>query len=237
MVAPSDRHIFVAYPWALYDRVRYKRAFTTVQKALNVQFIFAEERVSTGHVLDKISGMIESCAFGIYDVSGWNANVTLEYGIARGLNADAYIAFNPSKTDLSDVPSDVRGYDRLQYDDLDDLKSAVEGLVVQVLGTGTDSTIDPLERDRQRLMDIIGSNPSETTQVLAKLMDERIDYVQLLLRRSKPQLDADGATRGTRYTLKASSLSVKKKTSARKGGKALVSKKATPRKRTVAKKS
>lgn len=46
------------------------------------------------------------------------------------------------------------------------------------------------------------SKPYEETQVLAKFAGERIDYVQLLLRRSSPQLDADGATRGTRYTLK-----------------------------------
>jgi hypothetical protein len=68
--APIERDIFVAYPWSLYpDRTSYKRAYTSMQAALNVKFLFAEQRVTTGTVLEKIVEMIESAAFGIYDVS------------------------------------------------------------------------------------------------------------------------------------------------------------------------
>ncbi len=102
MPTPADRHIFVAYPWELYeDRTAYKRAYTTSEKALNVKFDFAEQRVSTGTVLEKIVEMIESAALGIYDVSGWNANVTLEYGVAIGLSSKRFIAFNPALTDAA----------------------------------------------------------------------------------------------------------------------------------------
>ncbi|MHB1613827.1 MAG: hypothetical protein ACYCYA_05815 [Actinomycetes bacterium] len=201
MPAPEDRHIFVAYPWALHeDRTSYKRAYTGMERALNVKFVFAEERVSTGTVLEKIIAMIESAAFGIYDVSSWNANVTLEYGVARGLGAEAYIAFNPSLTDLGDVPSDVRGYDRLQYSDLDDLSASVESLVVQVLGTGAARQADPLEDDRLRLVEVIRHNPGRTARQLAELTSFKIDYVQLLLRRSAGELTTTGATRATKYT-------------------------------------
>ena len=48
--------------------------------------------------------------------------MTLEYGIARGVGAKAFIAFNPDKTELHDVPTDVRGYDRLQYTDFNELR-------------------------------------------------------------------------------------------------------------------
>jgi len=127
--------VFVAYPWKLYtDRTRYKRAYTKHERALGVKFLFAEERLADTHVLDKIQGMIEESAFGIYDVSWWNANVTLEYGLARGLKAKAFIAFNPDKTNREDVPTDVRGYDRLQYADLDQLSEEVKRLVLQELG-------------------------------------------------------------------------------------------------------
>ncbi len=153
-------------------------------------------------MLDKIIGMIESTAFGIYDVSSWNANVTLEYGVARGLGSDAYIAFNPEKTDISDVPSDVRGYDRLQYGDLDDLSAKVEDLVVQELGTGTGATLDPLEVDRRALLDTITQNPGNTTRQLAELTGQKVDYVQLLLRRSSSELQTSGAKKGTRYSSK-----------------------------------
>jgi hypothetical protein len=122
-VGPTGRDIFVAYPWTLYsNRASYKKAYTSLEKGLVVKFRFAEEKISSGHVLDKIEEMIQETAFGIYDVSSWNPNVTLEYGISRGLGAKAFIAFNPEKTQRKDVPTDVRGYDRLQYTDFDELE-------------------------------------------------------------------------------------------------------------------
>jgi hypothetical protein len=195
----DSRKIFVAYPWALYeDRVSYKRAYTSMASALSVEFLFAEQRVSTGTVLGKITEMIQSAAFGIYDVSQWNANVTLEYGLALGLGSKAFIAFNVDKTDPGDVPSDVRGYDRLQYRDLDQLRYAVEDLVVQELGTGT-TTVSPLERDRQELVALIRDNPGKTLTQLVSLSTHDKDYVQLLIRRSGSDLKTMGATRATKY--------------------------------------
>lgn len=131
----GERQIFVAYPWTLYsNRANYKKAYTSLEKALSVRFVFAEERIADGHVLEKIATMIRDTAFGIYDVSGWNPNVTLEYGMARGMDASAFIAFNPEKTDVGDVPTDVRGYDRLQYTDFEELSDVVATLVTQQLG-------------------------------------------------------------------------------------------------------
>ena len=151
----TGREIFVAYPWTLYSsRESYKKAYTSLQKGLAIKFLFAEERISSGHVLDKIEEMIQSTAFGIYDVSSWNPNVALEYGIARGIGAKAFIAFNPEKTELRDVPTDVRGYDRLQYTDFDELSDKVATLVTQELGRGP-TPIDPLEADRRRLIRVI----------------------------------------------------------------------------------
>jgi hypothetical protein len=143
--------------------------------------------------------MIEGAALGIYDVTGWNANVTLEYGVAIGLGSKAFIAFNPERTDVGEVPSDVRGYDRLQYADLDQLSSAVEDLVVQELGTGAPA-VDLLEADRRDLMLIIREHPDQTLRQLTELTGQRKDYVQLLLRRSSAELKVSGATRGTRYS-------------------------------------
>lgn len=204
MPAPPDRHIFVAYPWDLYpDRTAYKRAFTTTERALNVKFLFAEQRVSTGTVLEKVVEMIEAAPLGIYDVTGWNANVTLEYGVAIGLGSKAFIAFNPDRTDVDDVPSDVRGYDRLQYSDLDQLSSAVEDLVVQELGTGA-AAVDLIEVDRLALVGVIREQPNQTLRQLTELTGQKKDYVQLLLRRSGGELTMTGATRGARYSVEES---------------------------------
>jgi hypothetical protein len=193
-----SREVFVAYPWNLYsNRAAYKRVYTRLQRGLSVKFVFAEERISSGHVLDKIAEMIEQTAFGIYDVSGWNPNVTLEYGVAKGIGAVTFIAFNPEKTDRTDVPTDVRGYDRLQYTDFDELSDAVATLVRQQLGQPAVS--DPLESDRQRLLKLIHTSPGKTARELAEQFGERLDYVQLLIGRSGSDLTTTGATRGVRY--------------------------------------
>jgi hypothetical protein len=195
----NNRQIFVAYPWNLYtNRTNYKKAYTKLAKALSVDFVFAEDKLADEHVLDKIEQMISDSAFGIYDVSQWNANVALEYGLARGLKARAFIAFNPDKTNVSDVPADVRGYDRLQYTDLDELSEKVATLVAQELGTGPPAA-NPLEADRARLLELIRTQPGQTAVELAHDFPQGLDYVQLLIRRSSGELTTRGQTRATRY--------------------------------------
>jgi hypothetical protein len=46
-------------------------------------------------------------------LSLWNANVSLELGLAEGLGKDYYILVNSKQS--KDVPSDVRGLQRIEY--------------------------------------------------------------------------------------------------------------------------
>jgi hypothetical protein len=136
--------VFVAYPWSVYaDRTGYKRTFTSLSTLLRATFVFAEDEISPGHILDKIERMIKEADFGIYDLTKWNANVTLEYGIARGLKADAYILFNPKEQ--PDVPSDVRGYDRSDYTTFAELSDKIIEIVSPK--TGVSAVAVKRERD------------------------------------------------------------------------------------------
>ncbi|MCX7902851.1 MAG: hypothetical protein N2483_11385, partial [Burkholderiaceae bacterium] len=78
----NPRQIFVAYPYTLYDTSDYRKPYKELSKAFNVQFVFADEKITTLHILQKIADYIRSSRCGIYDISGWNANVTLELGLA-----------------------------------------------------------------------------------------------------------------------------------------------------------
>jgi hypothetical protein len=89
----------------------------------------------------------------------------------------------------------------LQYRDLGELQRAVEDLVVQVLGTGTQAP-DPMEEERQRVLRAIGEHPRSTARQLAEQTGMKLDLVQLLLRRSGADVTVTGQTRGTKYTLK-----------------------------------
>ena len=80
--AKKPRQVFVAYSYRLYDPRDYRRAFETVGKAFAVDFIFADEKISSLHILQKIANLIRESQFGVYDITGWNPNVTLELGLA-----------------------------------------------------------------------------------------------------------------------------------------------------------
>ena len=75
----------------------------------------ASDRVTSDHLLKKIIMEMKACDFAIFDISGWNPNVCLELGLARGLNKRYYIINNTSSK-KKDAPSDIKGIDRVDYD-------------------------------------------------------------------------------------------------------------------------
>jgi len=90
---------------------------------------YATYSLTNLHVLAKIYSMILESAIGIYDVSGWNANVTLELGIAFGMGEASYIVINPTSHDSKDAPADIRGFDRIEYRTLDELRARLDQLL------------------------------------------------------------------------------------------------------------
>jgi predicted nucleotide-binding protein len=103
----SARQVFVAYSYRLYPKADCRKVYKELAQAFHVEFIFADEKITSLYILQKIANYIRSSRFGIYDISGWNANVTLELGLAFGMNERAFIAIDPSKTDINEVPSDL----------------------------------------------------------------------------------------------------------------------------------
>lgn len=129
--ARNSRQIFVAYPYTLYDTNDYRKPYKELSKAFGVQFVFADEKITTLHILQKIADYIRSSRCGIYDISGWNANVTLELGLAYGMNEKAYVISNPKQHPAGEVPSDLRGLDRMQYTSFSELQTALEKILAQ----------------------------------------------------------------------------------------------------------
>jgi hypothetical protein len=113
----KTREIFVAYSYRLFPSDDYRTPFKELQSAFDVRFVFADERIDSLHILERIRDMIRSSAFGIYDISGWNPNVTLEIGLALGIPKPAYLLLNPDKKESGGeaVPADLAGLGRLQW--------------------------------------------------------------------------------------------------------------------------
>ncbi|QNE47033.1 hypothetical protein F1C58_09075 [Glaciihabitans sp. INWT7] len=191
----------MAYPYA-FPAADYRKPYAEVGKAFGVRFIYADEEITDLNVLDKIKGYILGSAFGIYDITNWNANVTLELGLALGLNQKAYTAFNPS-AGASDAPADLRGRDRLQYSSMSELGEKLERIVAThfpVPRSAVENEIDTLRRDIVSL-----AHPTDGLRIsdIAKALGISIDLAKLVVRPMVGvQLRADGQTRGTRYYLK-----------------------------------
>jgi hypothetical protein len=68
-----------------------------------------------------MKGNITKSDFSIFDLSNWNPNVALELGLAEGLKKQPgknyYIVLNTRRS--SEVPSDIRGIQRLEYTSYD----------------------------------------------------------------------------------------------------------------------
>jgi hypothetical protein len=210
-VAPAEperptrpRRVFVAYPYRLYnDTPDYRQVYVRVGKALDVTFVFADEKISNLHIVDKIRREIRDSAFGIYDISGWNPNVTLELGLAWGMNEKAFVAFDPSHTPEDEVPSDVRGYDRMQYTSLTELEQRLSSVVAQELPLPrTEEPQNQLDRWTGETVELLTqTNAGMTIGEIGRALNLTTNLAQIII---KPLVERgvvrrEGRKRGTRY--------------------------------------
>lgn len=197
----KPRQVFVAYPYTLYDTSDYRRPFKDLAKAFNVQFVFADEKITTLHILQKIADYIRSSRCGIYDISGWNANVTLELGLAYGLNEKAYILANPKQHSVGEVPADLRGLDRLQYQSFSELQTAVEKVLTQEFPIQpTHNVEDQLSGLRDQALKVVRESEGLKIIDIASLLGVSVDVAKVVVHPLVGSaLRTEGVRKGTRY--------------------------------------
>ena len=195
------KQIFVAYAYNLYDHRDYRKVFSALEKAFDVKFIFADEKITNMHILQKIISFIRGSDFSLFDISAWNPNVTLELGIALASSDDWYICFNPDKTDIKEVPSDIRGLDRIQYQSFSEFEDKLSILLDQWYPRSTRRSVDAYSEDAKNdiflllekrpglrvveIADILGMNKKMVQVAVAPLVGEK--------------LRMEGKTRGAKY--------------------------------------
>ena len=156
------RQVFVAYPYGVFDRADYRAVFTGLGRAYDVKFIFADERITNLQVVEKIRVGIQQSDFSLFDVSTWNANVAFELGMAYEMDGvDWYICFNPEKNGRDEVPSNIRGIDRLEYRNFSELRGKLAVLMEQWYPQDSRETLDELaEKMKTRLIEHLRAHPS-----------------------------------------------------------------------------
>lgn len=197
----NSRQVFVAYPYTLYPTADYRKPFTELSKAFDVTIVFADEKITTLHILQKIADYIRSSRFGIYDISGWNANVTLELGLAYGLNEKAYILANPEKHAAGEVPADLRGLDRLQYRSFAELQTSVEKILSQEYPIQPTHDVEgQLTNLRDQALRVVNESEGLKIDDIASLLGVSTNVAKVIVHPLVGKvLRTKGTRRGTRY--------------------------------------
>lgn len=200
-LSKKPRQVFVAYSYRLYDKRDYRKPFQEIGNAFNVDFIFADEKISSLHILQKIANQIKESEFGIYDITGWNPNVTLELGLALGMSEKVFVALNPEKTEMDDLPSDLKGMDRLQYSSHSQFQDELERLLSQELPPPKDPEAeDFLATLQDKIVESVHKAPGMNVTTIAKAVGVNKDLAKLAVQNEVgSRLEIKGRTRGARY--------------------------------------
>lgn len=200
---PLRKQVFVAYSYKLYPKDDYRKLYKELEKQYDVTFIFADEKITNMHIMKKIESYIRGSDFSIFDISGWNPNVTLELGFAMAANDQWYIVIDPSKTEILEVPSDLRGLDRIQYGSYTELQTKLTILIEQRYPKKKPSSIsDFLEDRKSQVLQLLAKSPGLNVSALSQVLGLDVPVVQLVL---QPlighELEWRGNTRGRKYYL------------------------------------
>ncbi|MFZ5638356.1 MAG: hypothetical protein ACOY82_17400 [Pseudomonadota bacterium] len=204
-VTPLRKQVFVAYSYRLYPKDDYRKLYKELEEKYDVTFIFADEKITNMHIMKKIETYIRGSDFSIFDISGWNPNVTLGLGFAMAIGDQWFIAIDPSKTDVNEVPSDLRGLDRIQYSSYTELAGKLTALLEQRYPKKARGTIDNyLDERRAEIRDLLAQNPGMTVISIAQVLQIEVPVAQLALRpmSDSGELETAGNRKGMKYYLK-----------------------------------
>lgn len=199
----ANRNIFVAYPYS-FDEADYRRPFSDLEADFGVKFVYADAQITSQHILDKITTMIRDSRFSLFDITGWNPNVTLELGIAIGHRQEYYLLFNPDH-DKTDVPSDLGGLDRIQYTSYSSLGDGLARLLLQEFGVPKEGRemADQIDALRARVPGIVEKDPGLKIGEIGDRLGVPIEMAQVIIRPllADGAFETTGARKGTRYYL------------------------------------
>lgn len=110
--------VFVGHPFGNRFPVAKFRA---IFQSLPFSVVYGNTHLQTKHLLNLMKSNIAKSDYSIFDLSGWNTNVALELGLAEGLGRvpqkTYFILLNTRRS--REVPSDIRGLQRVEYTSYD----------------------------------------------------------------------------------------------------------------------
>ncbi len=117
----TPNQVFVGLPWKNV-RPKYERIIAKIKKKYPLHFAIVgrDDGRDAQNLFEIIKGRISSSSYAIFDATGGNANVSLEYGYAEGIEIPRAIFLSARKAAQQQSPggpiiSDLLGMRRVQY--------------------------------------------------------------------------------------------------------------------------
>lgn len=200
--ANRAHQVFVAYSYKLYPKQDFRKVFKALESEYKVTFIFADEKITNMHIMKKIETFIKGSDFSLFDISGWNPNVTLELGFAMAAGDQWYICIDPTKTEIKEVPSDLRGLDRIQYESYSELEEKLRVLLEQRYPKRTMGGIEPfLDEQTAKVRALLNKEPGLTMTAIAEVLGINVQVAKLVVRplMEDGALETTGQRKGMKY--------------------------------------
>jgi hypothetical protein len=196
---------FFAFPYHFDDE--YRRILIAACFDLRLEYLFGDDSVGTGALVDKMAAAVESCDYAFFDITGFNPNVMMELGMAYQHKRKIYFMFNEAKHIASPavrsgedaVPANIRGQDHFSYSTLPEFDSGIRKALRDALGVGRNSLQDlkirlnkALLRGPQRI--------GELTKTIGDVDRDKIEQALFVLRAER-EVDCKGVGMGARWEL------------------------------------
>jgi hypothetical protein len=113
-----------------------------------------------------------------------------------------YIALDPSKTEVKEVPSDLRGLDRIEYSSYSELGEKIQTVMAQRYPRRPTGTIDTyLAEQRKQVVGLLRSDPGLTVTSIAQVLGVDVEVAQLIVRPliEEEVLRTEGMKKATKY--------------------------------------
>jgi hypothetical protein len=120
-----QNEVFVGFQFKSknYNALSLKKGITEGLDKFSFKPFFPDEHAKNEHITCKICERLQNVSFCIFDLSDINPNVMLELGLACGLDKKIFII--RAKSADKPIPSDLKGIDRIEYDDPLDLREKI----------------------------------------------------------------------------------------------------------------
>lgn len=114
--------IFVAMPFSPEHKDSFEYGLKLSFESNGRKFYRADEELTSKDIMCKICYQIQTCEIFIGNISGQNANVMLEIGLAYGLGKQVILI----KDKQTSTISDLRGIEYIEYDNAYDLRQKID---------------------------------------------------------------------------------------------------------------